>query len=290
MLEPQGDRRQQVDGAGGLDPVRAAGAGRGGNAERARHGRVEPGVPPRGPGGPRLPAPRSHRDRLRRPGVGRARLGALPRRARAGARDRPRVGGDDQVRVERVPRDEDLVHQRDRQRVRGGRRRRARGRDRHGLRRAHRLPVPASRPGLRRFVLPEGRRPRCCTPRARPATTSSSSTVSSRSISASTIASSTRSAPRPAARSPRRRDRDLGAHVQGRHRRPPRLAVARDRAQAARRGRDRACLRSGRRRGGRGARSRSSTCGPIRTKRRPAPMSWRCSPSGKSCAGSTSSG
>ena len=43
---------------------------------------------------------------------------------------------------------------------------------------------------------------------------------------------------RPTAR--RARDRDLGPHVQGRHRRPPRLAVARDRAQAARGRRDRA--------------------------------------------------
>ena len=154
----EGDRRQQVDGAGRLDPVRAARAGRGGYARRARDGRVESRVPARGPGGPRLPASRSHRDRLRRPGVGGARLGALPRRARSGARDRPGVGRDDQVRVERVPRDQGLVHQRDRQPVRGGRRRRARGRDRHGLRRAHRLPVPAPGPGLRRFVLPEGRR------------------------------------------------------------------------------------------------------------------------------------
>ena len=92
------------------------------------------------------------------PRVGGARLRALPRRARAGARHRPRVGGDDQVRVERVPRHQDLVHQRDREPVRGGRRRRARSRDRHGLRHAHRLPVPAPRPGLRRLVLPEGRR------------------------------------------------------------------------------------------------------------------------------------
>ena len=44
-------------------------------------------------------------------------------REREGAdpRHRPGVGGDDQVRVERVPRHQDLVHQRDRQPVRGGR-------------------------------------------------------------------------------------------------------------------------------------------------------------------------
>ena len=45
-----------------------------GTPRRARHRRVEPGVPPRGPGRARLPASRSHRDRLRRPGVGGARV------------------------------------------------------------------------------------------------------------------------------------------------------------------------------------------------------------------------
>ena len=43
---------------------------------------------------------------------------------------------------------------------------------------AHRIPVPASRPGLRRFVLPEGCR-RAAAHRAKRATTSSSSTASS---------------------------------------------------------------------------------------------------------------
>ena len=63
-------------------------------------------------------------------------------------RDRPhrrRLGGDDQARLERLPGDEDLVHQRDRQRLRGGRRRRHRGRPRHGPRRAHRPELPAGR-------------------------------------------------------------------------------------------------------------------------------------------------
>ena len=45
-------------------------------------------------------------------------VGPLPRRAGAGARHRSGVGRDDQVRVERVPRHEDLVHQRDREPVR----------------------------------------------------------------------------------------------------------------------------------------------------------------------------
>ena len=119
---------------------------------------------------------------------------AVPRRARAGARHRPRVGRDDQVRVERVPRDQDLVHQRDREPVRGGRRRRARGRDRHGLRRAHRLPVPAPRSRATAGRASRRTSPRCCYTRARGrATTSSCSTVSSRSTAASTSASSTRS-------------------------------------------------------------------------------------------------
>ena len=43
---------------------------------------------------------------------------------------RRRLGGDDQARLERLPGHQDLVHQRDRQRVRGGRGRRHGGRDR----------------------------------------------------------------------------------------------------------------------------------------------------------------
>ena len=151
-------RRQQVDDAGRLDASGAADPRRVGRRARPGHRRVEPRVPARGRGRPRLPQPRSHRDRVRRSGRGRAHLRSLPRGARAGARHRPGVGRDDQVRVERVPRDEDLVHQRDREPVRGGRRRRARGRARHGLRQAHRLRVPAPRTRLRRFVLPEGHR------------------------------------------------------------------------------------------------------------------------------------
>ena len=45
--------------------------------------RVEPRVPPRGLGGPRLPQPRPHRDRRRRPGRRHPGGGALPRRRRA---------------------------------------------------------------------------------------------------------------------------------------------------------------------------------------------------------------
>ena len=88
----------------------------------------------------RLPRTRPGRDR-RRPGrrVGgrRGRRGLRAARRRAGPHRR-RLGRDDQARLERLPGDQDLVHQRDRQRLRGGRRRRQRGRPRHGPRRAHR--------------------------------------------------------------------------------------------------------------------------------------------------------
>ncbi len=64
--------------------------------------------------------------------------------------------GDGQVRRQRHARDEDQLHQRDRQPVRGLRRRHRRGPPRHVLGPAHRQPVPLSRPGLRRLVLPQG--------------------------------------------------------------------------------------------------------------------------------------
>ena len=89
-------------------------------------------------------------------------------------RDRRRLGGDDQARLERVPGDEDLVHQRDRQRVRGGRRGRGRGRGRHGPRPPHRRQLPERGRGLRGFLFPQGRvRPETARRQLR-ATTSSS--------------------------------------------------------------------------------------------------------------------
>ena len=51
---------------------------------------------------------------------------------------RRRLRRDDQARLERLPGDQDLLHQRDRQRLRGDRRRRRRGRARHGPRPPHR--------------------------------------------------------------------------------------------------------------------------------------------------------
>ena len=49
------------------------------------------------------------------------------------------VGRDGQVRLQRLPRHQDQLHQRDRERLRGGRRRRRGGRPRHGPRLAHRV-------------------------------------------------------------------------------------------------------------------------------------------------------
>ena len=125
---------------------------------------VEPRVPARGQRGARLPRTAPGRDRLRRHRGRGPRVRALPRRPGADPRHRPGVGRDDQVRVERVPRHQDLVRQRDRQPVRGGQRRRARGRARHGLRPADRVRVPA--PGSRVTAGRASRRtpPRSCTP------------------------------------------------------------------------------------------------------------------------------
>ena len=78
-----------------------------------------------------------------------------PARRRGGAHRR-RLGGDDQARLERVPGDEDLVHQRDRQRLRGGRGGRHRGRRRDGTRRAHRPEVPQRRDRVGRQLLRQG--------------------------------------------------------------------------------------------------------------------------------------
>ena len=92
--------------------------------------RVVPRVPQGGLGDQGLPGARPRRRRRR------GRLGRRCRRRALRAARRPaRADGhqerrDGQARVQRVPGDEDLVHQRDRQRVRGDRRRRRRGRAR----------------------------------------------------------------------------------------------------------------------------------------------------------------
>ena len=190
---------------------------------------------------------------------------ALPRRAGAGARHRSRVGRDDQVRVERVPRHEDLVHQRDREPLRGGRRRRPRGRDRHGLRRAHRVPVPA--PRARATAVRASRRtsPRCCTPRA---TAGYDFELLAGVVDVNRGAARADGrqgrAPRSAARSTGADRRRLGPHVQGRHRRPARLAGARrSRGGLLDEGADRAGVRPGGGRAGAADWCRGSTSVPI---------------------------
>ena len=72
-----------------------------------------------------LPAPRPRRHRRRRRLGRRRRRRALPPARRAARAHRHRDRRDGQARLQRVPGHEDLVHQRDRQRLRGDRRRRA---------------------------------------------------------------------------------------------------------------------------------------------------------------------
>ncbi len=99
-----------------------------------------------------------------------------PLRAARG-RGRPhrhRERRDDQARVERLPRHEDLVHQRDRQRLRGAGRGRRRGGARDGPRRADRPAVPARGDRLRRLAASRRTSPRSSSSPATAATTSSS--------------------------------------------------------------------------------------------------------------------
>ena len=75
-------------------------------------------------------------------------------------------GGADQVRLQRLPRHQDRLHQRDGRHLREGGRQRAGSRARHGARQPHRLEVPARRArasAARAFPRTRGRSP---TPRA----------------------------------------------------------------------------------------------------------------------------
>ena len=89
VLAARGDRRQQVDRAGRLDPRRRAGA-----RPQRRVRRVQPRVPPGGLGRPRLPPSRPNRDRRRRPGRRRSRsrrcTSGSQRRSSSPTRRRPR--------------------------------------------------------------------------------------------------------------------------------------------------------------------------------------------------------
>ena len=144
----------EVDRAGrhgGDDPAHLRRAGQGLPL------RVVPGVPQGGLGDQGLPGARPRR-RRRRGRLGRRRRGRALRAAGGAARAHGhQERRDGQARLQRVPGDEDLVHQRDRQRLRGDRRRRRRGRPRHGPGQPDRAEVPAGRHRLRRVVLPQGR-------------------------------------------------------------------------------------------------------------------------------------
>ncbi len=102
-------------------------------------------------------SPDRDRDRRLRGGARRPRLGALRGLRRADRADKRALGRDGEARSQRVPRHEDLLHQRDRERLRGrGRRRRGRGEGRRA-RPPARPALPARRNRLRRVVLPERR-------------------------------------------------------------------------------------------------------------------------------------
>ena len=87
---------------------------------------------------------------------GEAVAGALRGARRADRAQRRQLGGDDQAGGERVPDDADLVHQRDRERLRGDRGGRREGRRGRRPRQAARPALPAGGDRLRRLVLPEG--------------------------------------------------------------------------------------------------------------------------------------
>ena len=145
--------------------------------QRAGQGRLRlrllPRVPQGGLGAPGLLASRTG-SWSATTATGRAtRSSSCTRRSRAADAYRHPQRRDDQARRQRVPGHEDLVHQRDRQCVRGDRRRRARGGARDGSRPADRDPLPQARDRLRRLLLPQGRLGAQAARRATLATTSS---------------------------------------------------------------------------------------------------------------------
>ena len=153
---------------------------------------------------------------------------------------------DDQAGLERLPGHQDLVHQRDRQRVRGARRGRERGGARDGPRRPHRAEVPAGGPRLRRQLLPQGRE-RAQAARRQLRLRLPAAHLRDRGQRAPEAARR-----RQAAEAPRlargQGDRAARRGVQARHRRHPRGHQPRAGRPAAGRGRERARVRPGRRR------------------------------------------
>ncbi len=151
--------RQQVDGPGRHRPDGRDGRPRALRRPAGVRGRLEPRVPARGLGDRGLHAPRPRRRRRADAARGRRRARDL-RPAQGGWRavrdHQRRVGRDDQVRLERLPRHQDHLHQRGRRALRARRRRRRRGGARHGPRQPDRPEVPPPRPGLRRLLLPQG--------------------------------------------------------------------------------------------------------------------------------------
>ena len=146
--------RHEVDGAGrhGREGARRA------RPARPRARRLRRRIPSSSPRARRCAtscSPTGRGRRLRRRATAtRSRACTSGRRA-----DRPRrreLGRDDQAGRERVPDDADLVHQRDRERLRGDRRRRRQGGRGHRARPPSRPAFPARRHRLRRLVLPEG--------------------------------------------------------------------------------------------------------------------------------------
>ncbi len=123
---------------------------------RERRVRLESRVHGRRDRGARLHASGPDRDRLVRVSRRRHRGTAARGHRRSGRALRRRVGRDDQARRERRARHADLVHQRDRERLRGDGRRRPDGcrGDRAGS--PDRLGFPSCRHRLRRDVFPEG--------------------------------------------------------------------------------------------------------------------------------------
>ena len=166
LTRVDGDRRAAARRrrAGPGDEEHRAGGNRREGAECARPARadagrvrLQPGVHRRRPRGGGLHVAGPDRDRRLRRGGRRPRRGAARTHRRAGRASGRELGRDDQARVERVPVDADQLRQRDCERLRARRRRRAEGRRGYGSRPPPRQVLPACGDRLRRELFPEGR-------------------------------------------------------------------------------------------------------------------------------------